>query len=101
MKYVTWNINGTGDYEKLEDSLKTFKKAGVKIVLLQEVHRVDDDKQFVKWCRDLGWKSLVKGLKTNSGGLAVLSIEEDMVLVELDSDRRWMVVSIGGQKFLN
>ena len=101
MKYVTWNMNGTKEYEKVRDSLMTFKRASVKIVLLQEVHRLDDDKQFIRWCKELGWKTLVKGLKTNSGGLAVLSIDEDILLLDLDADRRWMVVCIGNQKFLN
>lgn len=101
MKLITWNINGTKDFEKVRDMLVSFRKLGVKVLLLQEVHRLDDDKQLMRWCREAGWKVLIRGLYTNSGGLAVLSADEDIDLISCDPERRWMLVQIGQRKFLN
>jgi hypothetical protein len=41
------------------------------------------------------------GQEMNSGGLAVLTREDNMKLVEFSDDRRWMLVKAGDWSLLN
>jgi exonuclease III len=56
MRLISWNINGSNDYAKFTEVLNAVKLAD--FVLLQEVHRKDNDEQLKRWCKDAGWNVL-------------------------------------------
>ena len=48
MKFISWNICGSHDYVKVNEILNELKNWKVSVVLLQEVHRLDDDIEFIR-----------------------------------------------------